>query len=546
LKKTGAKPILDTYVQMAHCINTLQRLLKGQEPPKVRYTLDIVKRLDEFDDWSDHKGIGIFMTIVVKAFLRLDTTSDRETVLPQLIAAANKVWEKTNPFDHDTKLSEEDKERLLTHYLFALSHSANNDDLKFAVSLLPRLLEFPSTETRRSALRIALCLNDSEMAKSYWHKFPSVPFDETSAVLYLRVLSQGFLSKDAADILDQIIAAKSSQREPKVYLLALLSCLRLPNLNTAMRIYDKVLDNPRAKGDFYINELMLRIFARATESNYSLRKHKPDYIYSILRTLNMPNLMKQKHIPTRKRLELVEKAKQIISWRANAPGISRIEQQVLEGDVKFYERWENIIENSDTPKETKQIPFRQRHSGGNLNRSNGSEESREHRYDRYLSSAPTSDLKKSTSRNRNSTWNQNGTPHAFPPRKYAPAHNSLADKTRLSPRNTPPRNMRSGVDQRRFASRRSKKKKKGPNPSRVKRTARRLAERMGAKTRDKLVAQEPRPRVSLSHLDNTVTVPHVKKGSNVRDINSIKPLNSKRYKGRNEDFTSNSSIGLQH
>ena len=454
MKKAGAKPILDTYVQLAHCINTLQRLQKGKTPPKVRYTLDIVARLGDFDDWSEHKGIGIFMTLVAKACLRISMASEEEGVLPPLIEAGKKVWEKTNPFDHGTKLTEEDKERLLTHYLFVLSLSSNNEDLNTAVNLLPRALEFPSTESRRSALRIALSLNDSEMAKYYWQKFITVKFDEISAILYLRILSQGFYSKDAADILDQLIALKPSYKpHAKIYLLALLSCLRLPNLNTAMRIYDKVLDNPTAKEDFRINDLMLRIFARGTQSDYALRKHKPDYIYSILRTLDMPRLMKRTDVSSGERLQLVQKAKQLISWRSNSPNISTVEHQVVEGDFKFYERWEKIIRNSVTPRDNRENAARQESRGGNLNRGDRGWASMEPVQDKFHE-RPAGSSASHYERRGNDRKRDRYMPTKTPaPRKYAPAHRSMTNggPSRINTR-TPSRDVRQGVDQRRWKS----------------------------------------------------------------------------------------------
>jgi hypothetical protein len=99
--------------------------------------------------------------------------------------------------------------------------------------------------------------------------------------------------------------------------------------------------------------------------------------------------------------------------------------------------------------------------------------------------------------------------------------------------------MQSGVDQRRFASTR-KKKKKQISPGKAKRKARRAAERMDYK----LPGQDRRPRDNLLHRADTARVPTVEKGSDVRDIDHFEPLDSQRDKGRKEGFTSNSSIGL--
>src|SRR5579871_1197337 len=136
MKKCGVKPILDTYVQLAHGVATLQRIQSNSSPPKPRYILEIIRNMDELDDWTSHKNIGILLTV-----LKTTAINSTGTALLQIIDAARKVWEKTNPERFRSPRPEQELMRDLYHYLLILSMSPNHKDWDTAKRLLIYLKE---------------------------------------------------------------------------------------------------------------------------------------------------------------------------------------------------------------------------------------------------------------------------------------------------------------------------------------------------------------------------------------------------------------------
>src|ERR1700736_1317486 len=114
MKKCGAKPILDTYVQLAFGVATMQ----SSQPNNVcqRQILNIMERLEPIKNWFEHKNIGIIMTILKNAAVRTEETAFA-------VAAANILWTNSNPFSHETKMTDNEVEKYLTHYLLIMEIS---------------------------------------------------------------------------------------------------------------------------------------------------------------------------------------------------------------------------------------------------------------------------------------------------------------------------------------------------------------------------------------------------------------------------------------
>lgn len=366
MKKCGVKPILDTYIQLAHGIGTLQHLQRSSTPPKARYILEVIERLEDFDDWTAHKNIGILLASLKNAVVN---PSLKQETLQRIITAAHKVWSKTNPLESPSPRPQAEINYDLNHYLLILSMSPNSGDWKTARNLLHNLEKHPSQDSRMTALRIAQRLQDQRLAKKYWTYFNDLlPFDPRAARLYLTIFSKTYDAKEAVDTLDLLIQHHAPEYpRPVAYLLALLPCAPLPNLNSALRVYEKVKENPEAMKDFELHRFMITMFLRATTSEYALKRFKPDFVYSILRIVDMPELLKRKDVPVKKRLELIEDIKKIIVWRLEKRDTRKnkeIKEELLEGDMKFYERWEQIVKNEDKTDsekaESKKAEFRRR------------------------------------------------------------------------------------------------------------------------------------------------------------------------------------------
>lgn len=351
MKKCGAKPIVDTYVQLAHALNSLYSRQKTDTPPKAQHTLDIIDRLNKSNlpNWSLHKGIGVLLQILKTTTMQA-AQNDQEA-LPKLIETSKLVWEKCDPMESGSKLAENEKEMALTHYLFILSLSQNPGDWELAITLLPFLLRYPSAESRLTALRIARCKRDVALAKQYWEQFANLPFDPRATREYLVILSSATNDAEAAlVVLDQIIE-NSPNRDvhPKIYSLALSSCLSSANVQVALQILGRLQQNPVAQKDFRICQFVLEIFLRATQRRYLREKYPHDFFYSIIRKLDAPSILKREDIPAKDRIMFVHKIRKLIDWRMKQPSKEKGLRAILIGDLRFYKRWQEIIENQIRP-----------------------------------------------------------------------------------------------------------------------------------------------------------------------------------------------------
>jgi hypothetical protein len=351
MKKCGAKPIVDTYVQLAHGLNSLYSRQRSGTPPKAQHTLDIIDRLNAHNlpNWSLHKGIGVLLQILKTTTVQVKP-NDPETLI-KLIEASKTVWEKSDPMGNMSKLTKIEKGMALTHFLFILSLSPNPGDWELAATLLPFLLQYPSAESRLTALRIARCKLDVALAKQYWDEFACLPFDARAAREYLIVLSSSTNDAETAlAILDQIIKDSPGQNvHPKIYSLALSSCLSSANVQVALKIFERVQRDPVAQQDIRICQYFLETFLRATQRQYLREKHPPDFFYSIIRKLDAPSVLKRQDIPAKERIMFIHKIRRLIDWRMKQPSKEKGLRAVLIGDHRFYKRWQEIIENQVRP-----------------------------------------------------------------------------------------------------------------------------------------------------------------------------------------------------
>jgi hypothetical protein len=331
MKKCGAKPILDTYVQLAYGLATLQR--QRPETLKSRQIVDIIDKLETVDECSQHKGIGILMTVLKNTALQAQDPTP-------IVTAAKKLWAKSNPFDHETAMPDNEIEMYLTHYLLIMDISSTPQDWKDAALLLPHLLKHKSSESRIAALRIARRLHNEKMAIQYWNSF-ALPFDKRAGSLYLRILSRG---KSSDIVYGLLLKFPEEERKASVYMLALLPCLHEPNLDIALRIYDLVKTSPMAQYDVPIHDLMMKILLRATERMERRERHSPEKVYGVLRKMNLPGLLKLKDVPADTRLALIASAKRLVLWRHDQKMTTK-DRGLIEGDAAFFKRWEKIIKN---------------------------------------------------------------------------------------------------------------------------------------------------------------------------------------------------------
>ena len=354
MKKCGAKPIIDTYIQMAHSLNTLHSRQKSSTPPRARYILELIERLttSNLPNWNQHKGIGVLLQVLKVSALhaKADTTSTE--TLQQLIDAAKLVWKNCWPMRPDATTSE--KQFALTHYLFILSLSPSEEDWIQASQVLPSILEYPSTESRLAALRVAQVSNNVPVAKEYWKHFANIPFDVRAAREYLIVLSRSPRNEeDALAVLDQYIDNVPQDQVPaRIFYLALRSCYNSTNVGIARKIYDRVIENPNVRLDFRIHQLLMDIHLRGTQLEHQVRKESaPDWFYSIIRKMNVPDLLKLENIREEDRLEFIKKIQRFIEWRSKQPTNVTMRAMLL-GDTKFFHRWHGIIRNQSRKKET--------------------------------------------------------------------------------------------------------------------------------------------------------------------------------------------------
>src|SRR4030095_12111208 len=103
MKKCGAPPNVDTYVQLAHSLNTLNLNQKNGTIPNVRHSLEIFERLqnNNLADWHLHGGIGIFLKTLHESAKGIKTVPEiyhkGDLLLLELLDSAKVVWKKASP-----------------------------------------------------------------------------------------------------------------------------------------------------------------------------------------------------------------------------------------------------------------------------------------------------------------------------------------------------------------------------------------------------------------------------------------------------------------
>ena len=196
MKKCGDTPIDDTYVQLAHAINSSQALSKrppNAPPPSIAPISQLLEKLPSIADWTAHKGTAIFLTLISKALLfrrSLPNPAAENEFRQRMVEQGKHVWSLIDPFSQETRLEESDKAAALTHYLFILSLSDNREDLLEGKTLVPLLTQFRTPEARIAAIRIAEGLRDPPLAIKYWDLFTDLEPDLKSSLRYLRILSR--------------------------------------------------------------------------------------------------------------------------------------------------------------------------------------------------------------------------------------------------------------------------------------------------------------------------------------------------------------------
>ena len=351
MKKCGAIPNVNTYVQLAHSLNSLYTREKQGTPPKSRRILSLIERLDaqNLPNWSEHKGIGVLFNILHAT--AINSNSNNPEDLPSILATAKLAWAKADPLGPKSRLSNDEKRFAITHFLNVLQLSQSQDDWRMAADMIPQLSSFHHIQSRRCALRVAQRFPQSILAKQYWKYFSELPFDQHASEKYLLILSKSANNaEEALEALAGVLENSKTGVASKSYIHALLACLKPPNIDVARKLYHQICKNEAISGDFGVHALLLDVFRFAIRYPHIVKTHSPDQVYSIIRELNFPKLLSRKDIDTQRRLDLLEKIEEILLWRIRHPGDGDKEtKRKVMGDLKFAQRWREIIENEDNP-----------------------------------------------------------------------------------------------------------------------------------------------------------------------------------------------------
>src|SRR5690242_18498054 len=98
MKKCGAKPNLDTFVQLARAIEVAQETQRNNPtPPSAAHIIKILEDMDVIPDWTQHSSVGVFFGVIKNTMILNKNLP--ETTVNQLISAAHKVWSKTTPVE---------------------------------------------------------------------------------------------------------------------------------------------------------------------------------------------------------------------------------------------------------------------------------------------------------------------------------------------------------------------------------------------------------------------------------------------------------------
>ena len=357
MKKCGAKPIVDTYVQLAHAINTLNTHRPEGTSVNIKSTLTLITRfIDETfstRDINSHRGIGVFFAILRSAVLAAvdgKQSDERE----RIVDAARWIWDVGGPYTKDSKMHDDDIHRALQNYLCILKASEVKEVWKIAATLLPRLLAFPpSNISRNIAISLGLQLKDSSIVEPFWRQttLPKIPLpegaqfqDDRNTQMELVFFSQPELAdpKRALAALNALIADIPPGSPPlptKHFVLALLSCIPSADVHVAWSIYRLMSINPIARHDFGAHALLLDIFARARYI-WRQRQYTAGAIYKPVFSSDISRFFDDESVTVQDRYDLARKFIKIIGWRLNQPFSDSKYRERVERDYEQYKKLE--------------------------------------------------------------------------------------------------------------------------------------------------------------------------------------------------------------
>jgi hypothetical protein len=353
MKKSGAKANAHSILHLAKCIQVAQEKHENSPtPPRPTMIIRVIAELDKVTEpWPLHKPAGPLLT-VLKTHLVKDTNLGAETI-ETLIGLAKNVFARVYPISLGKPPPERDSQQIgydLQHFLECLVRSRFPTDWRAATDLLPMLHKYrPGYSHTNITLSLSARVKNSNMAKeSYFEVSRAEPFNPQLATEYMFAISRGWDSKSAIRVLDEFIEHhKPSFPERRIYFLALMSCVRLPNIHPAIDIFNKAQASPYAKDDFGIQFMMLDILLRGTTCRRMQRKMlSPNTLCNTFRKIDIPSAMRTPGIPMSKKLALLDNATTFVEWMMTLPqkGARNMKHpDVLRGDIKFFERWREIV-----------------------------------------------------------------------------------------------------------------------------------------------------------------------------------------------------------
>ena len=348
MKKCGAKPIVDTYVQMAHAINTFNANRPETVPASITSTLELTTRFlrENFRNPRAHKGIGILLAILRSASLSAFEKRDIDKQ-KQLRDTAKLIWDVASP-DPTSTMPEEEIQRALQNYSSMLELSPEKRDWEQAADLLTRLAKLPpSNISRNIAIAIARKLRDLEIAEPFWKTLPNEKYDPKIPQLQLLLLSKPETSdpKRALAALDAIIADQPVGQPPvhvKHYILALLSCIPEADVHIAWQIYERMQQNPIVKHDFAPHSLFFDIFVRARRI-WKHQQYTLGAIYKPVFSSNLSRFFDDDTLTVHQRFEFAQKFIKLIGWRLKQHFEDEKYREQVQGDFRRFKGLEEYF-----------------------------------------------------------------------------------------------------------------------------------------------------------------------------------------------------------
>ena len=341
-------PIVDTYVQMAHAINTSNANRPETVPASIKSTLELTTRFlhEKFQKARAHKGIGILFAVLRSASLSALEKRDINQQ-NQIRETAKSIWDVAGP-DPTSTMPEEEIQRALQNYISILDLSPEKMDWEQAANLLPRLAKLPpSNISRNIAIAIARKLRNLELAEPFWQTLPNEKYDPKIPHLQLLLLSKPETSdpKRALAALDAIIADQPVGQPPvhvKHYILALLSCIPEADVHIAWQIYERMQQNPIVKHDFAPHSLFFDIFIRARHI-WKHQQYTLGAIYKPVFSSNLSRFFDDDTLTVHQRFEFAQKFIKLIGWRLKQPFDDEKYREKVQGDFRRFKELEQYF-----------------------------------------------------------------------------------------------------------------------------------------------------------------------------------------------------------